>query len=57
MQPLTFIIPYSNWPGPVNTNWGPTPGKYKLKAAAGKYKLRTGVTRNLDSLELRLPKS
>ena len=55
MQPLTFIIPYSNWPGPVNTNWGPTPGKYKLQAAAGKYKLTTGVTRNLDSLELRLP--
>ena len=39
MQPLAFTILYSNYPGPVKTNWRLWADKYKLKAGAGKYKL------------------
>ena len=47
MQPLTFIIPYSNKPELVNTNWGLGPGKYKLRAGVAKYKLEPGPSKKL----------
>lgn len=44
MHPLNFIIPYSYWPGPVNTIWGIEVGKYRLRVGdgRGKYKLDSG---------------
>ena len=72
MQLLTFILPYSNWPGPVNTNWGLGTKKYKLRAEAAKYKLGMELShRNWDrgqgldpgtrtrarDLEIELPKN